>query len=307
MTTTRYINECTEPLALCSTSTKTKFWLDDPKELYINNNYLIFVPKYEMTRNEQSNAISRLCFYAIIIILLFDRGETLLFIPVTILILIILANKLNVLDVIGKNKELARILNIRNEEKEVIKKEEEYENEPDVNIKYKTYQERIDDENKAKDYTLKTGYYDSNGDLVLGSAEYPPTSVPKKESNYTVDELRDYERKTCRIPTPDNPLMNLPTVDYGSPDQPVACNSNDDEINEQIKVNFNHELFRDIDEVWDKGNSQRQFYTMPNTAVPNMQSEFAEWSFKQPEGTVCKNVDMSNCVKFYDDLRYRVR
>jgi hypothetical protein len=101
--------------------------------------------------------------------------------------------------------------------------------------------------------------------------------------------------------------MNTPATDYGKIDQPSACNADDDDINDSIKVNFNHELFRDVDELWDKKNSQRQFYTMPNTSIPNNQTEFAQWLYKIPEGTMCKNEDMSKCIKFYDDLRYRIR
>lgn len=299
----KYNNTCKDPLALCSTSNKDKFWIDDYKVLYENNEYLNFVPQYKMSRNQQLNAISRLCFYMIIILLLFNRKETLFYIPITILIIIIMFNKLDVFDMLGRNKELSKIFKVREEDEQAKKQKYKM----DAEIKYKTFEERTDEINKNKDYTIKTGFYDSNGDLVLNNFEPVPPNLNDPKSRYTVDELQDYEQNTCLLPTNDNPLMNIPTVDYGKANQPVPCNADDDNVNDLINVNFNHELFRDVDELWDKKNSQRQFYTLPNNAIPNMQNELANWLYKQPEGTMCKDVDMSNCIKFYDDLRYRTR
>lgn len=307
----KYVNTCQEPLALCSTTYKDKFWLDDPTELYKNNNYLIFFPKYEMSQNEQLNAISRLCIYMIILMILFDRGEYYIYIPITILIMVVIINKIDILDKLRGNKELTKILNIRSEDDMTTMEQFKNDYAPDIPKKYKTYEERIAEEEEAnKDTIIKTGFYDSNGDLQLGTQDNPSTKGTILESNktyFTVDEMNDYNRNTCRKPTEDNPLMNTPAVNYGLEDEPVACNSNDDDINESIRVNFNHELFRDVDELWDKKNSQRQFYTMPNTAIPNNQTEFARWLYERPAGTMCKDEDMSKCIKFYDDLRYRPR
>ena len=61
-------------------------------------------------------------------------------------------------------------------------------------------------------------------------------------------------------------------------------------------VNFNHNLFRDVDELWERANSQRQFYTIPNTAIPNNQKEFANWLYRSPGGN-CKT-DQGRCGRF---------
>ena len=299
----KYENTCDAPLALCSTSNKDKFWFDNPKELYENEGYLSIIPKYEMTRNQQSNAISRLCIYAIILILLFNRGQSLLFIPVTILLLTILFNKVHLFDKLGHTKELNKILDIREMAKRKV------EETPDVNPTYETYQDRIDNENAQKLYTVKSGVYDSNGELHLDYQQNPAKYCNGCNKNdYTADEMRDYRKNTCRKPTIDNPLMNTPVTDFGSINQPSACNEDDENIKDNIKVNFNHELFRDVDEVFERSNSQRQFYTLPNTAIPNMQTEVAEWLYKQPDTIMCKeNGDLSKCSVFYDDVRYRIR
>ena len=49
------------------------FWFDNYKMLFINDNYLNFIPTSDMTRDEQLNAITRLAIYCIILLYLFDK------------------------------------------------------------------------------------------------------------------------------------------------------------------------------------------------------------------------------------------
>ena len=46
-------------------------------------------------------------------------------------------------------------------------------------------------------------------------------------------------------------------------------------------------------------NSQRQFYTMPNTTIPNAQDDFAKWLYANPK--TCKE-DQEFCLR-YEDVR----
>ena len=65
---------------------------------------------------------------------------------------------------------------------------------------------------------------------------------------------------------------------------------------------FNNNLFREVDAVWERENSQRQFYTVPNTSIPNQRNEFAEWLYKSR--ATCKE-DNNNCYNnYYSDLRF---
>ena len=41
--------------------TKNSFWINNIKILYINQNYLNFIPTSTMTRYEQFNAVTRFC------------------------------------------------------------------------------------------------------------------------------------------------------------------------------------------------------------------------------------------------------
>jgi hypothetical protein len=151
---------------------------------------------------------------------------------------------------------------------------------------------------------LQVGYYDSNGFLNIDSGrKIPKYNRYKQEPLYTFDEYSQYTDATCRRPTIDNPYMNPFITDTSSDVYvPAACNADDDDVKEQIAVSFNNNLFRNVDSVWENENSQRQFYTVPNTSIPNQRNEFAEWLYKSP--ATCKE-DNSNCYNnYYSDLRF---
>jgi hypothetical protein len=105
----------------------------------------------------------------------------------------------------------------------------------------------------------------------------------------------------CQKPTIGNPFMNVTMADLmDNRDRPEGCMSTDKLIKQDIDYKFNYNLFKNVEDVFDRGYSQRQFYTMPSTTIPNKQTEFAKWLYKLPE--TCKE-NQSNCLK-YEDLRY---
>ena len=61
-----------------------------------------------------------------------------------------------------------------------------------------------------------------------------------------------------------------------------------------IKKKFNNNLFHDIEDVYDRKNSQRQFYTMPSTTIPNNRDTFQKWLYKTPK--TCKEGNGNQCV-----------
>lgn len=300
-----YNNSCNNDLALCksSVSTKDKFWLDEPTVLYKNNNYLHFMPVYEMTRNQQLNALSRLAFYTMALLFIFTRSKYSIIIPVTFIILLVLIDKFKIFDPDSNQKELNRILEIRqakaDHQDELVNKEYHQ----DGTQILKSYDEIVKDEFGHPSYSVGVGKYDPDGKLLIGQ-EWGPKGNPEQRNLYTVDEQLDYQKNTCRRPTPDNPMMNPSVEDFETFNPPAACNAEDSNIQESIKVNFNQNLFRDVDDVWERANSQRQFYTIPNTAIPNNQTEFAHWLYKLPDYDVCKEGSGVGCAR-YDPLPTR--
>ena len=85
----------------------------------------------------------------------------------------------------------------------------------------------------------------------------------------------------CQKPSKENPYMNLNITDYNDNKKlDKSCDIDKDEIKEDIYEKFTENLYRNVSDVYDKHNSERQFYTMPVTTVPNDQKGFAEWLYK---------------------------
>lgn len=120
-------------------------------------------------------------------------------------------------------------------------------------------------------------------------------------------EIESFEAGSCTKPTLDNPFMNVTMKDYlnidpetnVTVDRPKACDISDETIKKSMDDMFNNNLFKDVNDVFGKMNSQRQFYTMPNTQIPNAQDDFAKWLYMNPK--TCKE-DQNFCLK-YEDVR----
>jgi hypothetical protein len=114
----------------------------------------------------------------------------------------------------------------------------------------------------------------------------------------------DKVSEECTLPTLDNPFMNVTmkdmlNIDPKKPGRPKACDTTNPEVKQKMDEMFNHNLFKDVNDVFGKMNSQRQFYTMPNTTIPNAQDDFAKWLYLNPK--TCKE-DQDYCLR-YEDVR----
>jgi len=109
----------------------------------------------------------------------------------------------------------------------------------------------------------------------------------------------------CTMPTLDNPFMNVTMRDYLNVkdgqivDRPPACDPSDPEVKRDIDDKFENNLFRDVNDVFGKMNSQRQYFTMPWTEIPNRQGDFANWLYGSAAS--CKD-DQDKCLR-YEDVR----
>lgn len=151
-----------------------------------------------------------------------------------------------------------------------------------------------------KEVTLKKESFETENDK---SAEKQGTEKQGVEKKGVEKE----DKKKCVSPTIDNPFMNATMKDFLNVD-PVtnrivdraeACDINDIDIKKQIDSSFNNNLYKDVNDVFGKMNSQRQFYTMPSTTIPNAQNDFAKWLYLNPK--TCKE-DQDFCLK-YEDIR----
>ena len=86
-------------------------------------------------------------------------------------------------------------------------------------------------------------------------------------------ELKDATE--CVKPTKDNPFGNFMLTD--NPARPPACGY--EEVKDQTRAAFNEGLFRNADDIYERENSQRQFYRMPvTTSIPNTKA-FADFLY----------------------------
>jgi hypothetical protein len=270
------------------------FWLNDIHILYKNNNYLSFLPMTEMTRVEQLNALSRLCIYYTLLIFLFEYNTEYYYFSIILFLFIIVVYYLYKADITGKHSEIQR--NFKNEEFQ-----------PNTIYTDDGLPENLlpgsDDPLKEQSIDIESGYLDSDNKMHVGPYYSNKTPSRSSHSKIPLDELIKYEKKTCRQPSQDNPFMNPLTTHFNNGDQPSACNADDDTIKDRIDADFNMDLFRDVDDLFNVKNSQRQFYTMPNTQIPNDQTAFANWCYGN--SPACKE-NQEQCLK-YEDIRYESR
>lgn len=261
------------------------FWLDNPKILYENDNYLDFIPQKNMSRTEQLNSITRLSIYVFIILILFGI-KSYYVVPLVIIILTIIANHINVDEIQYKQDDMT---NNSNEQIEQF---------------HGVSRDRIHDVD-SQNYVVQSGYYNSDNHMNLGEYYGPSSNVNYHPSTKT---------KKCRKPTYDNPFMNPSILDFNVPDDTrtlydEACYdtiNSDCAIKKEMNEQFNRDLFRDVGDLYNARGGERQFYTTPSTSVPNDQDGFGQWLFGDV-GT-CKS-DLSKCyplenLRASDDFLY---
>ena len=277
------------------------FWLEDPTVLIRDGNYYQFVPSDKMSRIEQLNALSRFFIYFYILASMFNKEDHIKNIPVMGLFLVVVVYYIHHADKQKDDKDVARERNKRNKKIQEETKELEMINEdPTLN---EGFDKDVKETEDKLDYDVEVGYYDPNGKLTFPNDLGVPKYVRRRDHypELSADEVVQLQKQTCKKPTNDNPFMNPSLTDYGNGEVPVACNADDKDINDKMEMGFNMDLYKDIEDLWDKKNSQRQFYVLPNTKVPNDQESFANWCYNSYE--TCKE-DQVNCLR-YEDLRFK--
>lgn len=96
-------------------------------------------------------------------------------------------------------------------------------------------------------------------------------------------------------PTPNNPFMNITPDDYlNRPNREIPENMlTDKNIQKEIELSFENNLYIDANDVFNRNNSQRQFYTTAVTTIPNKQKDLGNWLYKTPP--TCKEGSGNKC------------
>lgn len=119
----------------------------------------------------------------------------------------------------------------------------------------------------------------------------------EKYMNDSSEKKRLRRNRKCTKPSKLNPFMNVLMTDYkDNVDRPKACDVDSTRVKKSMKTNFEHDLYRNVDDVFDRNYSYRQFYTTPNTTIPNDQEAFAKWLYLNEENT-CKEGNGIQCYR----------
>ena len=101
-------------------------------------------------------------------------------------------------------------------------------------------------------------------------------------------------------PTLNNPFMNVMPDDYiKRPNRESINKANqyiNPNLNKKIEDKCNYNLYKDADDIFERNTTQRQFYTMPVTTIPNEQTKLAKWLYLMPP--TCKEGNGDQCVKY---------
>lgn len=128
------------------------------------------------------------------------------------------------------------------------------------------------------------------GFLTMAIHEYSKSTNKAKTELFEALNVTDDGK--CYKPTQHNPFMNVNFTDYiDFPNRPKACNVSSKKVKSEINELVDSVTFRDVDDIFSKRASDRMFYTMPVTTIPNDQVGFAEWLYKSPP--TCKEKGLS--------------
>jgi len=239
------------------------FWLDDISILFKVNRLCEIIPMNNMSMPQKLNAILRFSIYFSVIHYLLKKNSNILFIPVVVSI-------------------LTYVFYINNTD--------------NTDNTYTKYNTNVSE--PVENFTNKNGY--SKGNITFES-EYndanEPIDIDIDIDIDMIENIRDTydDRDTnCKSPTNNNPFGNVLLGDIGNPKFKETCSSYNNNIvkREQSDI-FNKDLVRNIDDIYNKNNSQRQFYTMPVTDIINDQTGFANWCYKTPP--TCKEGNGLQC------------
>lgn len=82
----------------------------------------------------------------------------------------------------------------------------------------------------------------------------------------------------CTVPRAQNPFMNVLMSEYtADPTRPPACDVEDEGVRGEMQRHFETGLYRNIEDIYGRNASDRQFYTMPSTTIPNDQGAFVRF------------------------------
>jgi len=275
------------------------FWIKNPYLLI--KEYWVILPNNSMSREEQMNAVTRFCIYFIILCMLFDSQNQFILYSFVVIILIVVFYLINMSDEEGIARDNIKKNNDNVEKFEDIRRLNDKDNtinKPLIDL-YDKVKNKVSISDK--DLEVQSGYLDSNGYYHIGK-DYSDVNLKEfadksKKKKVSWNEDLESKKENSRKPTLDNPYKNILFSDYtDASNLAEPCNIDEKDVKEMQNL-YNSSIYRNVDDVYERENSQRLFYTVPIQTVPNDQTNFANWLYKT--GPSCKE-NSQNC-NYYED------
>jgi hypothetical protein len=231
-----------------------KYWFHDIKIL--TTNYQNILPRDDMTYSEKVNSLIRLSIIIGLILSIVYNNHLFIYIPVITMLLTYILYLFRESELHSKIKNKNSFHNILN----------------------KPY-----DNNNSYDESYYHNY-----------EKYNNIDKHKNIDSELIDKFEGYLKNISYTqPDIENPFMN--PLPFDNRKRPPAVNTLNDNIKQaEIEIMFDHGNYRDVNDIFDKNNSKRQFFTIPYTTFPNNQSSFVNWLYKMP--LTCKEGNGAQCV-----------
>ena len=119
-------------------------------------------------------------------------------------------------------------------------------------------------------------------------------NVTQIQDSETINNIvKNIDDDVFRKPDIDNPMMNINFFDLYDDKQAIPTYDNPG-VERVVEEKWSDGLFKDSNDLFGRNNSQRQWYTMPNTELVNRQTEFAKWCYMTPP--TCKEGNGLQCA-----------
>jgi hypothetical protein len=106
------------------------------------------------------------------------------------------------------------------------------------------------------------------------------------------------DNKICVKPSLENPFMNPSIIDYFNKNNNIkACDYDNKMIEENVNNYFKSNVYKDVNDIYERNFSERQFYTVPASTIPNDRKSYEQWLYHRDK--TCKE---NNGIQCYNNI-----
>lgn len=99
----------------------------------------------------------------------------------------------------------------------------------------------------------------------------------------------------CIKPIKSNPFMNPTILEFQTNNNINNCSIDNKKIKNLMNSYFKSNVYKDVNDIYNRNISERQFYTVPSTTIPNDQDKFSKWLYSGNYNKTCKENNGEAC------------